>query len=35
VQQVVAGLNNKINDMDKKINADGTFPSVRNSASPA
>jgi hypothetical protein len=35
VQQVVAGLNNKINDMDKKINADGTFPSVRNSASPS
>jgi hypothetical protein len=35
VQQVVVGLNNKINDMDKKINADGAFPSVRNSANPA
>lgn len=30
VQQVVSGLSNKINDIDKKVSADSSFPSVRN-----
>ena len=30
VQKVVAGLSNKINDIDKKVSSDSSFPSVRN-----